>query len=174
MFLQIPVFFGLFAALRASFDLRHAPFAGWITDLSKPDHLLRIDWNLPLIGAIPYLNLLPLLMVVLWLGQQMTMPLPTDEQAARMQKRMRFMPVVFGLFLYDYAAGLSLYMITQSLLGILEQTAVKKMWPIDDTEQPKKEGGWFSRLQKRAVEMQKQQESRKRRLASSGKGSKKR
>ena len=51
------------------------------------------------------------------------------------------MSVVFGFFLYDYAAGLSLYMITQSLLGIFEQTVLKKIWPIDDTEQPKKGEG---------------------------------
>lgn len=162
LFLQLPVFVGLFSALRASFDLRQAPFFGWITDLSKPDQLLRIDLQLPLVGSVPYLNLLPILMVIVWLGQQMTMPKPTDEQAARMQKMMMFMPVVMGFFLYDYAAGLSLYMITQSVLGIIEQTAVKKVWPIDDTEQPRKEGGWFANLQKRAVDMQKQQEARKR------------
>jgi membrane protein insertase Oxa1/YidC/SpoIIIJ len=49
--------------------------------------------------------------------QQRLMPKPTDEQALRMQKMMLFMPVVMGFFLYNYAAGLSLYMITQSGLA---------------------------------------------------------
>jgi len=49
------------------------------------------------------------------------MPKPADEQAARMQKMMLFMPVVFGVMLYNYAAGLSLYMITTSSMSILEQ-----------------------------------------------------
>jgi YidC/Oxa1 family membrane protein insertase len=164
VFIQLPVFIGLFSALRTSFDLRQAPFFLWIKDLSKPDHLLALHWDthLPLIGTVDYLNLLPILMVVLWLWQQMTMPKPTDEQAARMQKMMMFMPVVMGFFLYNYAAGLSVYMCTQSLLGIVEQTVIKKIWPIDDTEQPKKSDGFLARMQKRAVEMQKLQDQRRR------------
>ncbi|MFT5286577.1 MAG: YidC/Oxa1 family membrane protein insertase [Planctomycetota bacterium] len=134
MFLQIPIFIGLFSALRTNFNLRHAPFAGWITDLSQPDRLLTLNFDVPIIGMIEYLNVLPILMVVLWVLQQRGMPAPADEQAARMQKMMAFMPVVMGFFLYNYAAGLSLYMITQSGLGIFEQHFIKKRWPIDDTE----------------------------------------
>jgi YidC/Oxa1 family membrane protein insertase len=174
VFVQLPVFFGLFAALRASFDLRQAPFVGWITDLSLPDRLLRIDLRLPLVGTVEYLNLLPILMVVLWIGQQMTMPKPADEQAARMQKMMMFMPIVMAFFLYEYAAGLSLYMVTQSLLGIFEQTVIKKLWPIDDSAPVKKTTGFLARLQQRALEMQRQQNARRKRLAASGRGSKKR
>lgn len=140
-FLQIPVFFGLFAALRSSFDLRQAPFALWIDDLSLPDRLLEINLSVPFVD-MQYFNLLPILMVVLWVLQQMGMPKPADEQAARMQKMMMVMPVFMGFFLYNYAAGLSLYMITQSGLGIIEQRVIKKVWPIDETElQAKKAAG---------------------------------
>ncbi len=150
MFLQIPVFFGLFSALQASFDLRQAPFAGWIVDLAKPDQLFEINFNthLPFIGTIQYFNLLPILMVVLWVLQQRLMPKPTDEQAIKMQRMMTFMPVFMGFFLYSYAAGLSLYMITQSGLGIIEQVVIKKFWPLDMTEQPKKQGGFWSKIAK--------------------------
>jgi YidC/Oxa1 family membrane protein insertase len=164
-FAQIPIFFGLFSALRTAFELRHAPFALWIEDLSQPDRLLALHWNthLPLIGTIKYLNLLPILMIVLWVLQQRLMPKPTDEQAARMQKMMMFMPIVMGVFLYNYAAGLSLYMITQSGLGILEQTAIKRIWPLDDTEPVKKEGkGFLQRMMERAQEAQKLQQARQR------------
>jgi YidC/Oxa1 family membrane protein insertase len=138
-FLQIPVFFGLFSALRTAFELRQAPFALWIDDLSRPDQLLAINLHIPIYGDMPYFNLLPILMVVLWVLQQMGMPKPADEQAARMQKMMMVMPVFMGIFLYNYAAGLSLYMITQSGLGIIEQHVIKKLWPLDDTEvEPKK------------------------------------
>ncbi|MEW6072077.1 MAG: YidC/Oxa1 family insertase periplasmic-domain containing protein [Planctomycetota bacterium] len=140
IFLQIPIFFGLFSALRTSFDLRQAAFFGWMDDLSRPDRLLRLDWEIPLLVTrfdLTYLNLLPLLMVVLWILQQRGMPQPQDEQARRMHKMMMFMPVVFGLLLYTYAAGLSLYMITQSTLGIVEQRVIKKLWPIDDAEPEK-------------------------------------
>lgn len=153
MFLQIPVFIGLFAALRTSFDLRQANFGLWIHDLAVPDRLLRIGLHLPVIGSIEYLNVLPLLMVVLWVWQQRGMPMPADEQAARMQKMMIWMPVLMGFFLYNYAAGLSLYMITQSGLGIIEQKVIKKVWPLDDTERPKKKSGFMARL----MELQQQQ-----------------
>lgn len=166
MFVQIPIFFGLFSALRTAFELRQQPFALWMTDLSKPDRLLELNWNthLPLIGEIQYLNLLPILMVVLWVWQQALMPKPTDAQQAQMQKMMMFMPVVMGFALYNYAAGLSLYMITQSGLGILENTVIKKIWPIDDSEPPEaeKKDGFVQRMMKRAQEMQKLQDGRAR------------
>jgi membrane protein insertase Oxa1/YidC/SpoIIIJ len=56
------------AVLGAARELRSAPapFFLWVQDLSKPDHFMRIDLTLPWLGAIPYLNLLPILMVVLW------------------------------------------------------------------------------------------------------------
>jgi YidC/Oxa1 family membrane protein insertase len=164
MFVQIPIFFGLFSALRTAFELRQQPFALWMNDLSKPDRLLDIGLNthLPLIGTIEHFNLLPILMVVLWVWQQALMPKPTDEQQAQMQKMMMFMPVVMGFALYNYAAGLSLYMITQSALGIVENTWVKKIWPIDDSEPPEseKKDGFVQRMMKRAQEMQNRNDGR--------------
>lgn len=160
IFLQIPIFFGLFSALRTSFDLRQAEFAFWITDLSRPDRLMHLGWDIPFID-LTYFNLLPILMMVLWILQQKGMPQPTDEQAKRMQKMMLFMPILFSILLYNYAAGLSLYMITQSSLGIVEQRVIKKMWPIDDSElEPKKEKsgcGPFGGLMKGFAEKQKAQ-----------------
>ena len=136
-----------------------------MTDLSKPDRLLELnfDTHLPLVGTIAYLNILPILMVVLWILQQKLMPTPTDEQAAKMQKMMMFMPAVMGVFLYNYAAGLSIYMITQSSLGILETTLIKKLWPIDDSipERGQEKKGWFQSLMERAQEAQKQQKRRR-------------
>ena len=164
MFLQIPVFFGLFTALRTSIDLRQAPFYGWITDLSRPDRLMNLNWDsgLPLIGKIEYFNILPLFMMALMLLQQRFMPKPADEQAARMQKMMMFMPIVFGVFLYNYAAGLSLYMITSSTLGILEMTVIKKKWPIDDTEMQPKKSGFLARLAEKQLEQQRRMQGAQR------------
>jgi membrane protein insertase Oxa1/YidC/SpoIIIJ len=104
--------------------------------------------------------LLPIIMVVMWVLQQATMPKPTDEQAAKMQRIMMFMPVMMGFFLYNYAAGLSLYMITQSTLGIFEQKVIKKVWPVDDTEvvKKKKSGcGPFAGAMEKLAEKQKEQ-----------------
>jgi YidC/Oxa1 family membrane protein insertase len=139
---QIPIFFGLFSALRVAFDLRQGSFL-WIDDLSMPDRVahLGINTHLPFIGVLDWLNILPILMVVLWVLQQKVMPKPTDPQAQQMQKMMMWMPVVFGVFLYNYASGLSLYMVTSSLFGILEYTVVRKIWPLDESEAPKKGKG---------------------------------
>lgn len=174
LFLQFPIFIGLFQALRVSFDLRHAPFVGWMNDLSQPDRLLEINLatGLPFIGTIQYLNILPPLMVVLWIAQQATMPKPADEQAAKMQRMMMWMPLLFGVFLYNYAAGLSLYMITGSALGIIEQHVIKRLWPIDDTELERKPpSGFLARMMERAAQAQKEHERRNR---ASGGGGKKR
>lgn len=135
LIIQMPVFFGLFAALRTTYDLRHAPFFGWIRDLSSPDAMVLFDgvYRIPVLGMmtgdIRGLNVLPILMVVLWLAHQRLMPKPTDPQQAQMQNIMMFLPLVFGLTLYNYAAGLSVYMITSSVIGIFEQTLLKKIWP---------------------------------------------
>ena len=131
--LQMPVFIGLFAALRSSIDLRLKPFAFWIHDLSVPDAF--IDFGGPLVDvfllrSVTSLNLLPLLMVVLWIIHQRSMPRPTDPQQLQMYKIMAFMPIMFGLLLYNYASGLSLYMITSSAIGILEQKVIRKRWPV--------------------------------------------
>ncbi len=155
MFLQIPVFIGLFQSLRVEYHLRQEPFLLWVRDLSLPDQLLRLDLNthLPLIGTIEYLNVLPLLMVFLWVWQQRSMPAPTDPQQAKMQKMMMWMPIMFGFMLYSYPSGLSLYMITSSAVGIFEIKVIKKFWPIDDTElAPKK--GWMMRLAEKQAEQQ--------------------
>ncbi|MEZ6005784.1 MAG: membrane protein insertase YidC [Planctomycetota bacterium] len=158
---QIPIFFGLFSALRVAFELRHAPFL-WVTDLSMPDRLAHLGWNthLPFVGVLDWLNILPLLMVVLWIVQQKVMPKPTDPQAMQMQKMMMWMPILFGVFLYNYAAGLSLYMVTSSLFGIFEYTIVRRIWPLDDTEQPKKQSKLAARLQEAMKEAQRMQEAK--------------
>jgi len=166
LLIQIPIFFGLFSALRVAFDLRQQPFFGWMNDLAQPDRLARIGVDLWIID-LTYLNILPILMVVLWIAQQKVMPKPTDPQALQMHKMMMWMPIIFGLFLYDYAAGLSLYMITSSLFGIAEFTIIRRIWPLDDKELPKKQGGFLSKL----AQLQEQaQQAQQQKLKQSGKG----
>ena len=170
VFLQIPIFFGLFSALRVSFDLRQEPFMGWIKDLSQPDQLFRMDLPVPIIGPIEYFNLLPILMVVLWIAQQKVVPKPAtdNEQARQMQKMMMWMPILFGVFLYNYAAGLSLYMITTSAFGIMEYTVIRRIWPIDDSEQPRKKSRWMEKLEQLQKQAVAQQEAQRR--AGQGRG----
>ncbi len=171
---QIPIFFGLFSALRVAFDLRHERFL-WIDDLAMPDHLahLGINTHLPFIGVLDWLNILPIQMVVLWITQQKVMPKPSDPQAQQMHKMMMWMPIVFGVFLYNYAAGLSLYMVTSSLFGIFEYTVVRKIWPLDESEAVKKGKGKLAKrmetMMKEAQRMQEQKQAGQRKNPGSGK-----
>jgi len=109
----------LFRMLGNTVDIRHEPFILWINDLSAPDALTSI-------GSFP-INLLPVLMVASWLGQQALMPKPAaaDPQQAQQQKFMKFMPIIFGVICYNMASGLVLYWLTSTFLGIIEQKLIK-------------------------------------------------
>jgi len=122
IFLQFPIWISLFQILRSNIELRHAPFAGWVTDLSRPDQM-----PFPVVGTI---HLLPILMAAAQLLQMRLQPRPADDSQAQMQKMMgMLMPVMMLFFLYSYPSGLSLYIFTSSLFGILEYQIVKKLWP---------------------------------------------
>jgi|GEM_PF-501331 len=131
LILQIPIFIGLFQALKNSFELRHSPFMLWINDLSQPD-AMPLPFTLPIIGDT--LNVVPILMTVAFYYQQKSMPQPTDPQAQQTQKIMKFMPIIFGVMFYGYMSGLSLYWMTSNLLTIVEYKLVRKKFPVGGVE----------------------------------------
>jgi YidC/Oxa1 family membrane protein insertase len=123
MLLQIPVFFGFFSMIQSAVELRGARFL-WIPDLSQTDTLFVI----PALGFIPFFgipgvglpfNLLPLLMGATMLWQSHLTP-PSPGMDPSQQKIMRYMPLMFLAFLYNYSAGLTLYWTVQNLLTILQ------------------------------------------------------
>lgn len=137
MFLQLPIFIGLYRLLSVDVELRQAPLLttsiGWASNLAAPDMFWRWDGLLPafLAGPTgwlgPYLNLLPCVTIVLFIWQQkMFMPPPTDDQAAMQQKIMRYMMVVIGFLFFKVAAGLCVYFIASSLWGIAERLLLPK------------------------------------------------
>ncbi len=138
MFLQIPIFFGLFSAIRFDVDLRHATFL-WCQDLSMPDtvyHFARA-FSPPCCMPIPPIkgiNVFPLLMIAAMFFNQLAMPKSPDPNMRQQQKMMMFMPLLFGVMMYGYAAGLSLYWLSSSLFGIFEQRVIKKLFPIEIQE----------------------------------------
>ncbi len=120
MLLQIPVFFGFYRMILSAIELRGARFL-WVSDLSKPDTLFIIPGT-----HFPF-NLLPLLMGATMLWQaQLTPAQPGMDQAQA--KMMRYMPLLFMVFLYNFSAGLTLYWTVQNLLTIL-QTKLTKTTP---------------------------------------------
>lgn len=126
IFLTMPVYIGLFTALRTAYDLRQQPFVGWITDLSRSDHLFDLPFW-------PHtFNLLPLVWIVLYLVMAFRQPLTTDPQQRQMQQMTRYMPLVFGVMLYGYAAALMVYMVTSMCWTLIESTITKRiLGPID-------------------------------------------
>jgi YidC/Oxa1 family membrane protein insertase len=112
MLIQIPVFFGFYTMIQSAIELRGASFL-WNHDLSKPDTLFMIPGiNFPF-------NLLPLLMGVTMLWQARLTP-PSPGMDPMQQKIMKYMPLMFLVFLYNFSAGLTLYWTVQNLLTILQ------------------------------------------------------
>jgi YidC/Oxa1 family membrane protein insertase len=116
MLLQFPVFIGLFFALQSSFDLRQAPFVGWISDLSAPEALFTI----PGIG-IPF-RVLPVVMGASMILQQRLTPTTVDPSQQMMM--MVLMPVMMTVLFYQFPSGLVLYWMTSNFLGIAHQLLV--------------------------------------------------
>lgn len=119
MLLQIPVFFALYKVLLVSIELRHAPFAGWITDLSAPDTLFgHFPDAIPLLGGSA-LGILPLLMgVTMFIQQTLTPNTSADPTQAKM---MKYLPVVFTFMFFNLSSGLVLYWTIGNVVGILQQ-----------------------------------------------------
>ena len=140
MFLQLPIFIGLYRALSVDIELRQAAISSatsWASNLAGPDMLAYWgDWLWDYLSGRgtgwlgPYFNILPVIVVLLFLAQQkMFMPPATDEQTAMTQKVMNVMTLVMGLFFFRVPAGLCIYFITSSLWGICERVLVKKTLP---------------------------------------------
>lgn len=104
---QIPVFISLYWMLLGSIELRHAPFFGWIHDLSAID---------------PY-YILPILMGATMIIQTYLNPPPTDPLQAKV---MKIMPVVFSVFFFFFPAGLVLYWLVNNVLSIAQQWYINK------------------------------------------------
>jgi YidC/Oxa1 family membrane protein insertase len=125
IFLQMPIFIGLYNALNYASVMRHSEFAFWIGDLSHPDVIARLPFDLPLLGTNA-LSVLPLMMVGTYILQQRIQPKATDEKAAEQQKIMKWVLPIFGFLFYTFPSGLMLYFITSSLWSIGEQLTIKK------------------------------------------------
>lgn len=119
MLLQMPVFFALFNILGTAIELKGAKFL-WIKDLSMPDALATLSFNIPLLGN--EINLLPLLTIVVMFVQQKS---STQKNADSQQKMMMFlMPVMFGFIFYHFPAGCVLYFLTSSITTVAFQFLV--------------------------------------------------
>lgn len=121
MVLQIPVFVGLYNALQNAVELRHAPFAFWIRDLSAPDRLGSI--HLPFVEQ-PGIPVLTGLMGISMFVQQLLTPATTADPAQ--QRVMLIMPVLFTFMFINFPSGLTLYWLVNNILTIVQQYTVNR------------------------------------------------
>ncbi|MDR1907205.1 MAG: membrane protein insertase YidC [Puniceicoccales bacterium] len=115
LFIQIPIFLGLYFMLRTTAEMRFAPFL-WIPDLSLPDTIAHLG-NFPL-------NILPLIMGVSMFWQMKVMPTPSIDGAQKWV--FKLMPVIFLVFCYNFPAALVLYWTVQNLLTIAQQIILNR------------------------------------------------
>jgi YidC/Oxa1 family membrane protein insertase len=132
MFIQLPIFIGLYRSLSVDIELLQAPLIPglpWCSNLAGPDMLWNWESYLPAFLADPgtgwlgpYLNVLPIITIVLFLLQQkMFMPPATDEQTRMQQQMMKFMMIFMGVLFFRVPSGLCVYFIASSLWGIAER-----------------------------------------------------
>jgi YidC/Oxa1 family membrane protein insertase len=133
LLIQMPILIAFFRVLQNAIELWGAPFYLWIKDLSEPDALFRISTGesvIPFIGRVVdgqgyvFLNVLPLVMLVVFYIQQKMSPtgMGATKEQRQQQKLMGYMmPVMFGVIFYNMPAGLNLYFAASTLLGILQQ-----------------------------------------------------
>jgi YidC/Oxa1 family membrane protein insertase len=130
--IQIPVFFALYKVLFVTIEMRHAPFFGWIKDLSAPDPtnlfnlfgLLPFDpVAIPVIGAFLWIGVWPLIMGLTMFVQMKMNPAPPDPT-----QKMIFdwMPLFFTFLLASFPAGLVIYWAWNNLLSVLQQGAIMR------------------------------------------------
>ena len=142
MLLQIPVFYALYKVLTVTIEMRHAPFYGWIQDLSSRDPTTvfnlfgLIPWNpatAPLIGGILngplHLGVLPLLYgFTMWLTTAMNPPATDPIQ----QRIFQLMPIMFTFIMAPFAAGLLIYWTWNNVLTIIQQYIIMRRFQVDN------------------------------------------
>ena len=118
MFLQFPILIGLFMTLRSVVELRGAPFILWIKDLSLPDAVFTLPFNLPFLGAA--INILPLLMTGVTFLQQKV------SASGSSSGMMMFFPVFLLFIFYNFPSGLVLYFLCSNIINVLEQSWINR------------------------------------------------
>ena len=130
--LQIPIFFSLYKVIFVTLELRHAPFFGWLNDLSAPDpsSIINLFGLLPIAAPDPqsilslvFIGILPILLgISMWLQQKLN-PQPTDPTQAAI---FAWLPWVFMFMLGGFASGLLVYWIANNMITFAQQYIIMK------------------------------------------------
>ena len=126
---QIPVFFALYKVLFVNIEMRHAPFFGWIHDLSAPDPAGILTgfgffpWDIPAYLTLANLGVWPLIMGLTMYLQQKLNPAPADPVQAKV---FMYMPLIFMFMLAGFPAGLVIYWAWNNTLSIAQQYVIMR------------------------------------------------
>ena len=129
MVIQIPVFFALYKVLFVTIEMRHAPFYGWIHDLSAKDPLGMlqlfglVQWNVPPILDVINIGIWPIIMGATMFFQMKLNPQPTDPIQAKI---FMFMPLMFTFILAPFPAGLVIYWAWNNVLSMAQQWLIMR------------------------------------------------
>lgn len=130
--IQIPIFFALYKTLNVTIEMRHAPFFGWIQDLSEPDPTTifnlfgLLPFNTP--DIIPMIGAWPCIMLVAMLIQRRLNPPPQDPTQAMM---MNVMPFLFTFILSRFAAGLVIYWTFSNIFSVIQQYIIMRSMGVE-------------------------------------------
>lgn len=126
MLLQIPIFFALYKTLFVTIEMRHAPFFGWITDLSVPDPTSLFN----LFGLIPWdppqilmIGVWPCVMLLAMIVQKKLNPPPQDQLQRDIAN---YMPFIFCFIMSKFAAGLVIYWSFSAIIGVIQQIIIMR------------------------------------------------
>lgn len=127
LLIQIPVFFSIYKVLYVTIETRHAPFFGWIQDLSSPDPTTIFN----LFGLLTFtppaflmIGVWPIIMALTMYLQQRMSPTPPDPVQAQVIK---FMPLIFLFMFSSFPAGLLIYWSWNNILSIIQQFYINKL-----------------------------------------------
>jgi YidC/Oxa1 family membrane protein insertase len=115
MALQLPILYGFYRVLELPIELRHAPWIGWVKDLSAPETVHLFGYGV---------HILPIVMIIASFFMQKMTPMPTVDP--NQQRMMMMMPIFLGVMFYNLASGLVLYFLVASLVGIAQQIFINK------------------------------------------------
>ncbi|MCF1504849.1 membrane protein insertase YidC [Afifella sp. H1R] len=123
--IQIPVFFSLYKVLFVTIEMRHAPFFGWIKDLSAPDptNIFNLFGLLPFEASFLHLGVWPLIMGLTMFVQMRMNPQPPDKTQAMI---FNWMPLIFMFMLASFPAGLVIYWAWNNFLSVLQQGIIMR------------------------------------------------
>lgn len=153
MLLQMPILFALFTFFNVAIEIRHEPFIFWITNLSAPDVIYNLPFNLPLFGISAISGLAPLLGITMFFQQKMTVKDPKQKAMVYM------MPFMMTFLFMGFSSGLNLYYFMFNLLSIGQQYFINHQQgdELVPVKNPKKKGGFMQKMMAAAEQQQKAQ-----------------